>query len=52
MSSWSMTARPMRRRRTRERPAREVIVHERNVGKGEAIKTGLRYWLERGFHTS
>ena len=27
----------------------EVIVHERNLGKGEAIKTGLRHWLERGF---
>ena len=26
-----------------------VVVHERNVGKGESIKTGLRYWLERGF---
>lgn len=26
----------------------EVIVHERNAGKGEAIKTGLRHWLERG----
>ncbi|MDQ6624315.1 MAG: glycosyltransferase family 2 protein [Verrucomicrobiota bacterium] len=25
----------------------EVIVHERNLGKGEAIKTGLRHWLER-----
>lgn len=28
----------------------QVIVHERNLGKGESIKTGLRYWLERGFH--
>ena len=27
----------------------EVIVHERNLGKGEAIKNGLRHWLERGF---
>ena len=27
----------------------EVIRHERNAGKGETIKTGLRYWLERGF---
>ena len=27
----------------------EVLVHERNLGKGEAIKNGLRYWLERGF---
>ncbi|HEX8281709.1 MAG TPA: glycosyltransferase family 2 protein [Chthoniobacterales bacterium] len=26
----------------------EVIVHEKNLGKGEAIKTGLRYWLKRG----
>ncbi len=26
----------------------EVAVHERNLGKGESIKTGLRYWLERG----
>jgi len=27
----------------------ELIVHQRNLGKGESIKTGLRYWLERGF---
>ncbi len=27
----------------------QVLVHERNLGKGEAIKSGLRYWLERGF---
>ena len=26
-----------------------VVTHERNRGKGEAIMTGLRYWLERGF---
>lgn len=26
-----------------------VIKHERNSGKGESIKTGLRYWMERGF---
>jgi glycosyltransferase involved in cell wall biosynthesis len=26
-----------------------VIKHERNLGKGESIKTGLRHWLERGF---
>jgi len=26
-----------------------VIKHERNLGKGETIKTGLRHWLERGF---
>ena len=27
----------------------EVIVHPKNLGKGEAIKTGLRLWFERGF---
>jgi glycosyltransferase involved in cell wall biosynthesis len=27
----------------------EVIVHPQNLGKGEAIKTGLRYWLDRQF---
>lgn len=27
----------------------DVVRHERNAGKGEAIKTGLRHWLERGF---
>jgi glycosyltransferase involved in cell wall biosynthesis len=27
----------------------QVIVHERNLGKGEAIKTGLHYWVDRGF---
>jgi glycosyltransferase involved in cell wall biosynthesis len=27
----------------------EVIVHPQNVGKGEAIKTGLRHWLDRNF---
>jgi glycosyltransferase involved in cell wall biosynthesis len=26
----------------------EVIVHEKNRGKGETIKSGFRYWLERG----
>ena len=26
----------------------EVVVHPQNCGKGESIKTGLRYWLERG----
>lgn len=26
----------------------EVIVHPVNRGKGEAIRTGLRHWLERG----
>ena len=25
----------------------EVIVHEQNRGKGESIKTGLRYWFDR-----
>ncbi|HXX41027.1 MAG TPA: glycosyltransferase family 2 protein [Chthoniobacterales bacterium] len=25
----------------------EVVVHPQNRGKGEAIKTGLRHWLER-----
>jgi glycosyltransferase involved in cell wall biosynthesis len=25
----------------------EVTIHSENRGKGEAIKTGLRYWLER-----
>ncbi|MFN2476384.1 MAG: glycosyltransferase family 2 protein [Chthoniobacterales bacterium] len=27
----------------------ELVFHERNLGKGESIKSGLRYWLERGF---
>jgi glycosyltransferase involved in cell wall biosynthesis len=27
----------------------EVIVHEKNLGKGETIKTGLRHWLDRQF---
>lgn len=27
----------------------DVAIHERNIGKGESIMTGLRYWLERGF---
>ncbi|HJT81019.1 MAG TPA: glycosyltransferase family 2 protein [Chthoniobacterales bacterium] len=27
----------------------EVIVHPENRGKGESIKTGLRYWATRGF---
>ena len=31
----------------RAKPAREVVVHPKNRGKGEAIKTGLRHWLER-----
>jgi len=29
--------------------ASEVIVHPDNRGKGESIKTGLRYWTTRGF---
>jgi glycosyltransferase involved in cell wall biosynthesis len=33
--------------RAREAGA-EVIVHRENRGKGESIKTGLRYWLDRG----
>jgi glycosyltransferase involved in cell wall biosynthesis len=28
----------------------EVIVHPKNVGKGESIKTGLRHWLDRNFN--
>jgi glycosyltransferase involved in cell wall biosynthesis len=35
-------------RRAREAGA-EVIVHSQNCGKGEAIKTGLRHWLDRQF---
>ena len=27
----------------------QVIVQERNLGKGEAIKAGLHYWVDRGF---
>ena len=27
----------------------EVIVHPQNCGKGEAIRTGLRHWLDRQF---
>ncbi len=27
----------------------EVLIHERNGGKGESIKSGLRHWLDRGF---
>ena len=34
--------------RARETGA-EVIVHEKNLGKGETIKTGLRHWLDRQF---
>jgi glycosyltransferase involved in cell wall biosynthesis len=26
----------------------DVIVHSQNRGKGESIKTGMRYWLDRG----
>src|SRR6266516_7202463 len=32
--------------RAREAGA-EVIVHSQNRGKGEAIKSGLRHWLDR-----
>jgi glycosyltransferase involved in cell wall biosynthesis len=32
--------------RAREAGA-EVIVHPRNLGKGETIKTGLRHWLDK-----
>jgi len=33
----------------RARVARvDVVVHTQNRGKGESIKTGLRYWLDRG----
>jgi glycosyltransferase involved in cell wall biosynthesis len=35
-------------RRAREAGV-EVIVHSQNHGKGEAIKTGLRHWLDRQF---
>jgi len=35
-------------RRAREAGA-EVIVHPKNRGKGESIKTGLRHWLDRQF---
>ncbi|MFN2541867.1 MAG: glycosyltransferase family 2 protein [Chthoniobacterales bacterium] len=34
--------------RAREAGA-EVVVHPQNRGKGEAIKTGLRHWLDRQF---
>ena len=34
-------------KRAREAGA-EVAIHSENRGKGEAIKTGLRYWLDRG----
>jgi glycosyltransferase involved in cell wall biosynthesis len=33
--------------RAREAGA-ELVVHPKNRGKGETIKTGLRHWLERG----
>jgi glycosyltransferase involved in cell wall biosynthesis len=26
----------------------DVIVHEKNLGKGESIKSGFRYWLDHG----
>jgi len=34
--------------RAREAGA-QVIVHDKNLGKGETIKTGLRHWLDRQF---
>src|SRR5205823_581247 len=34
--------------RAREAGA-ELMVHEQNRGKGEAIKSGLRHWLDRHF---
>src|SRR5690348_1502768 len=37
--------------RAREAGA-EVIVHDRNQGKGEAIKTGLNHWLRAGNRSS
>ena len=37
-------------RRAREAGA-EVIVHNENRGKGEAIKTGLRHWFDRQFNS-
>ena len=27
----------------------ELLVHRENRGKGESIKAGLRYWMERGY---
>src|ERR1700746_851430 len=33
--------------RAREAGA-EVVIHEQNQGKGEAIKTGLAHWLSAG----
>lgn len=35
--------------RAREAGA-EVVIHAKNQGKGESIKTGLRYWLDRQFN--
>src|SRR5437764_7449435 len=26
----------------------DVVVHPQNGGKGESVKTGLRYWFDRG----
>src|SRR4030095_16626632 len=26
----------------------DVVIHPQNRGKGESIKTGLRYWFDRG----
>ena len=30
------------------RAGADVIVHEQNLGKGESIKSGFRYWLDHG----
>lgn len=35
---------------TARKAGAEVMVHPQNLGKGEAIKTGLRHWLERGLN--
>ena len=43
-----MTARTMRPHERAREAGAEVIVHPQNRGKGEAIKTGLRHWLDRG----
>ena len=43
-----MTARTMRRTSARANAGAEVSFIPQNRGKGEAIKTGLRHWLDRG----
>ena len=40
-----MTAQPIRREQRAREAGAEVIVHDQNQGKGEAIKTGLAHWL-------